>query len=78
MNVDEIRNQLKRLGPHVVRASDGHEYRVPHPEFVMVGRRNVVFEWEDGLIEVVDPLHVVAIRKAPATKGKNGSSGKAN
>lgn len=77
MNVDEIRNQLKQLGPHIVRTSDGREYRVPHPEFVMAGRRNVVFEGEDGLIEVVDPLHVVAIRKSPASKGKNGDTGKA-
>ena len=77
MNVELIRRRLGRGGPHVIRTSDGHEYPVLHPEFVMVGRQNVLIEEEDGFVEIIDPLHVVAIRKAPPAKGKNGSSGKA-
>lgn len=77
MNIDEIRLRLRQKGPHILRTSDGHEYPVPHPEFVMVGRQNIFVEEENGFVEIIDPLHVVAIRKAPAAKGKNASSGKA-
>lgn len=78
MNVELIRRRLSRGGPYIVRTSDGHEYPVPHPEFAHVGRQNVFIEEENGFVEIIDPLHVVAIRKAPAGKGKNGSSGKAH
>ena len=78
MNVEMIRHRLKEKGPHVLRTSDGHEYPVPHPEFVLVGRRNIVVEEANGFINIIDPLHVVAIRKGPAAKGKNGGSGKSH
>jgi hypothetical protein len=65
MSVDEIRRRLTKEGPHIVRTSDGHEYAVPHPEFAMVGRYNLLIEEPDGFIEIIDPRHVVAIRKAP-------------
>jgi hypothetical protein len=78
MNVERVRHRLSEKGPHILRTSDGREYPVPHPEFVLVGRRNIVVEEENGFINIIDPLHVVAIRKGPATKGKNGSSGKAH
>lgn len=74
MNVDLIRKRLSRGGGHLIRTSDGREYRVPHPEFAMVGRHYVVIEEEDGFPEIIDPLHVVAIRKAPSGKTSNGGS----
>ncbi|MBM3838939.1 MAG: hypothetical protein FJ398_13425 [Verrucomicrobia bacterium] len=79
MTVELLRKRLRSGGPHVVRASDGKEYAIPHPEFVfpefvLVGRHNLIIEEEDGFVEIVDPLHVVAIRCAPASKGKNGRS----
>jgi hypothetical protein len=71
MNVQTIRKRLSEDGPFIVRTSDGEKYSVPHPEFVWVGRYNVVIEDEQGGIDVIDPLHVVAIRRVPAAKGKN-------
>ncbi len=71
MNVQTIRKRLSEDGPFIVRTSDGEKYSVPHPEFVWVGRYNVVIEDEQGGIDVIDPLHVVAIRRVPAVKGKN-------
>ena len=70
MNVQTIRKRLSKEGPFIVRTSDGEKYTVPHPEFVWVGRYNVVIEDEQGGIDVIDPLHVVAIRRVPAAKDK--------
>jgi hypothetical protein len=71
MNVHTIRKRLSKNGPFVVRTSDGREYLIPPPEFVMVGRYNLVFENEEGGVDIIDPLHVVAIHRA-SSKGKNG------
>ena len=58
----------------MVRTSDGENYTVLHPEFVLVGRHNLVIEDEQGGIDVIDPMHVVAICRVPLTKTKNGLS----
>ena len=71
MNIQTIRKRLSKQGPFVVRTSDGEKYTVQHPEFVLVGRHNLVIEDEQGGIDVIDPLHVVAICRAPS-KTKNG------
>ena len=77
MSLDEIRRQLNKQGPHIVRTSDGHEYTVPHPEFAMVGRFYLVIEEPDGFIEIIEPRHVVAIRKTPSRNRKAGRSRRA-
>ena len=71
MNIQTIRKRLSKEGPFIVRSSDGEKYTVPHPEFVWVGRYNVVIEDEQGGIDVIDPLHIVAIRRVAAAKSKN-------
>jgi hypothetical protein len=73
MNPDWIRKRLRSQAPHVLRTSDGLEFHIPHPEFVLVGRRNVVIEDEEGQLEVIDPLHVVSIRSAATPKDRNES-----
>ena len=62
MNRELIRQQLAGRGSFVIRTSDGKEFSVPHPEFVLVGRHNVVIEDDNGLLDIIDPLHVVSIR----------------
>lgn len=37
-----------------------------------MGRHNVVIEDEQGLLEVIDPLHVISIRSTTPRKGRNG------
>ena len=74
MNVAAMRRRLTKTGPWIVRTSDGQEYMVPHPEFVMVGRQNLVIEAEDGGVDIIDPLHVVAIRRAPKPKAGSGTN----
>ncbi len=62
MNRDLIRQQLSGAGPFLVRTSDGKEFTVPHPEFVLVGRHNLAIENEEGVFDIIDPMHVVSIR----------------
>lgn len=68
MNRELIRDSLRAPGPAIVRTSDGKEYPVPHPEFVFIGRHNVVIEKQNGGIDILDPLHIVSIRPAPRRK----------
>ena len=68
MNRDLIRQQLTGRGPFTIRTSDGKAFTVPHSEFVLVGRRNIVIEDPKGLLDIIDPMHVVSIR--PGTRGK--------
>jgi hypothetical protein len=37
-----------------------------------VGRHNVVIEDEAGMLEVIDPMHVVSIRSGTSRKPRNG------
>ncbi len=69
MNREHIRHHLSGQGPCRIRTSDGKEYAVPHPEFVLVGRHNVVVEHRNGFLDIIDPLHVVSVR--PARKRKS-------
>ncbi|MBI3416593.1 MAG: hypothetical protein HY043_14970 [Verrucomicrobia bacterium] len=62
MNSEAIRKQLTGPGPFIVRTSDGREYDVPHGEFVGFTRHYMMIEDTKGGIDIVDPLHVVAIR----------------
>ena len=66
MNRELIRQQLVGQGPFIIRTSDGKEFPVPHPEFVLIGRHNIVIEDQKGLLDIIDPLHVVSIR--PGTR----------
>jgi hypothetical protein len=71
MNVETIRRRLSKRGPFIVKTSDGEQYTVLHPEFVLVGRHNLVIEDERGGIDVIDPLHVVAIRGTRSARTKS-------
>jgi hypothetical protein len=68
VNRDLIRQQLVGQRSLIIRTSDGKEFFVAHPEFVLVGRHNIVVESEQGLLDIIDPLHVVSIR--PNTRRK--------
>jgi hypothetical protein len=69
VNRELIRRHLAGRGPFLIRTSDGKEFSVPHPEFVLIGRHNIVIEDPKGLLDIIDPLHVVSIR--PRTQRKS-------
>ena len=62
MNCVLIRQQLTGRGPFTIRTSDGKEYVVPHSEFILIGHHNLVIEDAKGLLDIIDPVHVVSIR----------------
>ena len=74
MNRELIRQQLMGRGPFVIRTSDGKQYTAPHSEFVFVGRHNVIIEDAKGLLDILDPMHVVSIRPGRRTKAAKSSS----
>ena len=74
MNRESIRHVLGARGRSIIRASDGKEYVVPHPEFVLIGRHNVVVEQPNGYLDIIDPLHIVSIRPGAARKKAKAGS----
>ena len=62
MNRVLIRQQLSGRGPFTIRTSDGRQFVVPHSEFILIGHHNLVIEDKNGLLDIIDPTHVVSIR----------------
>ena len=74
MNRELIRQHLVGRGSYVIRTSDGKVFPVPHPEFVLIGRRNIVIEDSKGFLDIIDPLHVVSIRRGTQRKTNKATS----
>jgi hypothetical protein len=47
--------------PFVLHLSDGRQFKILHPEFIMVGKGVVVVLREDDLVETVDSLHIASV-----------------
>jgi hypothetical protein len=63
MTLEQIRKRLTGgFQPFVIRTSDGREFKVPHPEFVMVGKFEVAVVDSDGHIDTIAPLHITSIK----------------
>ncbi len=63
MILDQIRKRLTGgFQPFVIRTSDGREFKVPHPEFIAVGRYAVAVVDADGDIDTIAALHIASIR----------------
>jgi len=63
-----------REGRLIIRTSDGKQFPVPQPEFVLVDRHNIVVEHENGLLDIIDPLHVVSIRPGGRRKAQKAGA----
>ena len=64
MNIDDVRERLKGgFVPFKIRTSDGCEFEVPHPDFIFLTQRRVVVANKKGLVNVLDPLHIVSIEE---------------
>jgi hypothetical protein len=65
MIVDDIRKRLTGgFIPFAIRTSGGEKFRVPHREFVFVTSKRVVVADQRGLVNVLDPMHIVSIQEA--------------
>ena len=64
MVIKDIRKRLTGgFIPFTIRTSDGQSFRVPHKEFVFVTSKRVVVADKQGLVNVLDPLHIVSIQE---------------
>ena len=74
MNLEPIRQRVSGGGfhPFALRASDGREYAVRHPEMVLVAPRSLAVVDRDGEIVTLDALHIVAVQNLRAKT--NGTS----
>ena len=63
MSIGKIRKRVTGgFQPFILRTSDGREYSVPHPGFIMFGKFEVAVVDRDGDIDLLDPLHIVALK----------------
>jgi len=70
MNLDRIRQRISGgFRAFCLRTSDGHEYAVRHPEWLLIGRHSLAVLDSDGEIATLDPLHIVAIKDLPKRNG---------
>ncbi len=80
MNWEEVRNHLKKspFQPFRVHMSDGSSYDVPHPDFMLVSRREIVIGTGSTRVGApaqlvyCDPLHITRIE--PRTNGEPSPS----
>jgi hypothetical protein len=54
-------DQASTAGGQTLCASDGRQFKILHPEFIMVGKGAVVVLRDDDLVETVDALHIVSV-----------------
>ena len=72
MNMERVRQRLAGgFRPFCLRTSDGREYAVPYPEFVLIGRNSLAVLDSDREVATLDPLHIVATKDRP--RKKNGA-----
>ena len=70
MNMKRVRQRLAGgFRPFCLRTSDGDEYAVPHPKFVLIGENSLAVLDADREVATLDPLHIVAIKDLPRSKG---------
>ena len=64
MNVQELKKRLSGgFRPFAIRTTDGQEFAIPHPEFILIGKYSVAVVDKDGFINNLDPLHIVSARE---------------
>lgn len=77
LNLSPLRDRLNGpFTPFVIHLSDGRRFRVPHRDFIAVGRGVVSIVDEHDSTHTVDALHIVSISDAPPRRPKAGSAPK--
>ena len=62
MNTEQIKLRLRGgFKPFILHLSDGRKFKIPHPEFILVGRGVVAVLRKDGLVETLDALHITSV-----------------
>jgi len=73
MNLDRIRERLQNgFKPFVIELSSGKRLKVPHPEFMAIGKRGLAVMGSDDSVTIVEALHIVAVEDLrPRLKPRN-------
>jgi hypothetical protein len=67
MSTEQIRDRLKRgFKPFILHLSDGRQFKIAHPEFILVGRGVVAVLKEGDLVETLDALHITSVEDVKA------------
>ncbi len=70
MNIQELRKRLTGgFRPFAIRTTDGQEFTIPHPEFILIGKYTVAVVDKAGFINNIDPLHIVSARDMARRNG---------
>jgi len=72
MNLDPIRERLaQQFRPFVIHLTDGRKFRIPHPDFIAVGRGVASVIDPRDVTHTLDALHIVSV--ADETRSARGS-----
>jgi hypothetical protein len=70
MSPSEVRKRITGgFQPFIIRTSDGREFKVPHPEFIMLAKYAVAVVDDDDDINTISLLHIASIKDF-AIRGK--------
>jgi len=70
MNAERIRRRLScGFRAFSLRTSNGREYTVKHPEWILPGPRTLGVLDSDGEIVTLDLLHIVGLKNLPRSNG---------
>jgi hypothetical protein len=71
VNIERIRERRSSGGfkPFKLCVSDGTKIRVPHPEFLAIGKNVVIAVGENDRVYTLDPVHIVALEDLPPKTG---------
>src|SRR5216110_1803707 len=70
MNVQELKKRLSGgFRPFAIRTTDGQEFAIPHPEFLLIGKYSIAVRDKEGFINTLDPLHIVSARELSRRNG---------
>ncbi len=72
LNLNHIRERLaQQFRPFVIHLSDGRKFRIPHPDFIAVGRGVVSVIDAKDITHTLDALHIVSVADEARARGKN-------
>jgi hypothetical protein len=69
MNLERIRERLQNgFKPFVLELSSGKRVKVPHPDFISIGKSVVVVIGPNDSITSANALHLVSLEDTPISK----------
>jgi hypothetical protein len=71
VSVQELKKRVSGGGfrPFAIRTTDGQEFEIPHPEFILIGKFSIAVRDKRGFINNIDPLHIVSARELSHRNG---------